>query len=75
MEEELRVGQKGARGNTGEGNLANNHSRVPNGQFPGGPIPVRESSERRRGSRGNSPMAGIPYSSATLQRFIFTPVI
>ena len=29
MEEELRVGEKGARGNTGEGNLANNFSRVP----------------------------------------------
>ena len=52
MEEVLRIGEKGARGNTGEGNLANNYSRVPNGQenypgneqFPGGPIPVRESS-------------------------------
>ena len=29
MEEELRVGEKGARGNTREGNLASNHSRVP----------------------------------------------
>ena len=55
MEEELRIGEKGARGNTREGNLANNHSRVPNGkendpgneQFPGGPIPVRESSGGR----------------------------
>ena len=52
MEEKLRVGEKGARGNTREGNLASNHSRVPNGlendtgneQFPGGPILVRESS-------------------------------
>ena len=32
MEEELRVGEVGARGNTGEGSLANNHSRVPNGK-------------------------------------------
>ena len=55
MEEELRVGEEGARGNTGEGNLANNHSRVPNGkendpgieQFPGGLVPVRESSRGR----------------------------
>ena len=55
MEEELRVGEEGARGNTGEGSLANNHSRVPNGkendpgneQFPGGPVPVRESSGGR----------------------------
>ena len=45
MEEELRVGEEGARGNTGEGSLANNNSRVPNGKendpgnerFPGGP--------------------------------------
>ena len=52
MEEELRVGERGARGNTREGNLASNHSRVPNGQendpgneqLPGGPIPVCESS-------------------------------
>ena len=55
MEEELRVGEKGARGNTGEGGPANNHSRVPNGkendpgneQFPGGSVPVRESSGGR----------------------------
>ena len=32
MEEELRVDEKGARGNTREGNLTSNHSRVPNGQ-------------------------------------------
>ena len=31
MEEELRVGEKGARGNTGEGSFSNNHSRVANG--------------------------------------------
>ena len=55
MEEELRFGEKGARGNTGERNLANNHSRVHNDkendpgneQFPGGPVPVRESSGGR----------------------------
>ena len=59
MEEELRVGEKGARGNTGEGNLVNNHSRVPNGkdndpgneQFPGGLIPVRESSGGKAAKR------------------------
>ena len=52
MEEELRVGEEGARGNTGEGSPINKHSRVPNSeendpgneQFPGGPVPVRESS-------------------------------
>ena len=59
MEEELRVGEKGARGNTGEVNHANNHSRVPNGQendpgneqFPGGPIPLIASAaaERQQG--------------------------
>ena len=82
MEEELRVGEEGARGDSGEGSLANNHSRVPNGkendpgneQFPGGPIPVRESSGGRAADRRNLPMAGTPYSSATLQRSIFTLV-
>ena len=55
MKEVLRVGEKGARGNTGEGSPANKHSRVPNGkendpgneQFPVGTVPVRESSEGR----------------------------
>ena len=50
MEEELRVGEEGARGNTGEGSPTNKHSRVPNSeendpgneQFPGGPVPVSE---------------------------------
>ena len=32
MEEKFRVGEKGAGGDTREGNLASNHSRVPNGQ-------------------------------------------
>ena len=53
MEEKLRVGEKGTRGYTREGNPASDHSRVPNGQendpgneqFPGGPIPVCESGD------------------------------
>ena len=55
MEEKLRVSEKGARSNIGEGGPTNEHSRVPNSeendpgdeQLPGGPVPVRESSDRR----------------------------
>ena len=54
MKEELRFGEKGARGKT-KGSPAYNHSRVPNGkendpgneQFPGSPVHVRESSGGR----------------------------
>ena len=54
MEEELRVGEEGARGNTGEGSPTNKNSRVPNSeendpgneQFPGGPVPVHEEQQR-----------------------------
>ena len=55
MEEELRVGEKGARGDIGEGSPTSEHSRVSNSeendpgdeQLPGGPVPVREVSNRR----------------------------
>ena len=58
MEEELRVGEEGAKGNTRETNLASNHSRVPNGQendpgneqFPGGPGEAAKGIHRRLGS-------------------------
>ena len=35
MEEELRVGEEGARGNTGEVSPTNKHSRVPNSEENG----------------------------------------
>ena len=81
MEEKLRVGEKGARGDIGEGSPTSKHSRVSNSeendpgdeQLPGGPVPVRESSNRR--TTGSSSMAGIPSSSATLQQFIFIPAM
>ena len=55
MEEKLRVGEKGARGDIGEGSPTSKHSRVSNSeendpgdeQLPGVPVPVRESSNRR----------------------------
>ena len=55
MEEKLRAGEKGARGDIGEGSPTSKHSRVSNSeendpgdeQLPCGPVPVRESSNRR----------------------------
>ena len=55
MEEKLRAGEKGARGDIGEGSPASKHSRISNSekndpgdeQLPGGPVPFRESSNRR----------------------------
>ena len=55
MEEKLRVGEKGARGNIGEASPTNKHSRIPNSeendpgdeQLPGGAVPLRDSSGRR----------------------------
>ena len=48
MEEKLRVGEKGARGDIGEGSPTSKHSRVSNNEendpgdehLPGGPVPV-----------------------------------
>ena len=55
VEEKLRAGEKGARGDIGEGSPAGKHSRIFNSeendpgdeQPPGGPVPFRESSNRR----------------------------
>ena len=55
VEEKLRAGEKGAGGDIGEGSPAGKHSRIPNSeendpgdeQPPGGPVPFRESNNRR----------------------------
>ena len=55
MEEKLRAGEKGARGDIGEGSPVSKHSRISNSeendpgdeQLPGGPGPFREGSNRR----------------------------
>ena len=55
MEEKLRAGEEGARGDIGEGSPASKHSGSSNSeendpgdeQLPGGPVPFRESSNRR----------------------------
>ena len=56
MEEELRAGEEGVRSDIGEGSPVSKHSRIPDSeendpgdeQLPGGPIPFRKSSNRRR---------------------------